>query len=356
MERSLLIEHALVGLATFVLAVVLTALARKLALAAGLLDVPNQRSSHHVSTARGGGVAIVIACLAGLAFLAARSRIDNDLLWALAVGGAAVAAIGFADDRYQLSALARLTVHFIAAIWAVSWLGGLAPLDVGGRLVDLGWIGDVAAVLALVWATNAFNFMDGIDGLAAGEATFVAVASVVLGSLAASAPGAGAALIFAAACAGFLVWNWPPAKIFMGDVGSGFLGFAIGVLAIAATRHQPAAPFVWLILAGTFFVDSGVTLGRRIQRGARIYQAHRTHAYQWLARGWRSHTRVTLAFMAVNVCWLLPCAFFAVRFPALAVWLTAAALVPLAILAVAAGAGRPETPREMNAESGDAAR
>lgn len=339
----LLVDNALLGLGTLVLSLLLTGLVRKIALATGLLDVPNTRSSHRVSTARGGGVAIVVSCVAAVLVLAAQSRVDRDLLWALTAGGAAVAAIGFADDRYQLTARARLAVHFAAAIWAVSWLGGLAPIAYAGRVLDLGWVGDALAVLALVWATNAFNFMDGIDGLAASEAVFIAAAVVLLGTVASSDAVAAATLVFGIACVGFLAWNWPPAKIFMGDVGSGFLGFAIGVLAIAATRHQPAAPFVWLILVGAFFVDSGVTLWRRIRRGEHIHQAHRMHAYQWLARRWRSHARVTLATAAINCCWLLPWAFLAANFPGSALWIVAAALVPLAILAAAAGAGRPET-------------
>lgn len=336
--------HLVVVIAAFGGAAVLTAFVRRLALSRGLLDVPNERSSHERPTPRGGGIAIALASIAGVAALAALDRLDGALLAAMAIGGVAVAAVGLADDRYQLSAAPRLIVHVCAALWAVSWLGGLGPVAVGGRAIELGWIGDALAVLAIVCAINIFNFMDGIDGLAAGEATFICIAAVALAAVVGGAGAVvGAALVLAAACSGFLLWNWPPAKIFMGDVGSGFLGFAIGVLAIAATGQQPAAPFIWLILSGVFIVDATLTLGRRLVRGERIYQAHRTHAYQWLARRWGSHARVTIAAMAINCCWLLPWAALAASFPAAAIWITAAALAPLAALAVAAGAGRRET-------------
>ena len=201
----------------------------------------------------------------------------------------------------------RLAVHLCAALWAVCWLGGLPPLRVGSHVIQLGWAGYPVAVLALTWILNLFNFMDGIDGIAGSEAAFVAGAAAFLTlCLGGSAGVAAVALALAGACLGFLLWNWPPAKIFMGDVGSGYLGYVIGVLALAAGREDPTALWVWLILGGVFFVDATVTLIRRVLRGDRVYEAHRSHAYQWLARRWQSHESVTITTTAVNVLWLLP--------------------------------------------------
>lgn len=338
--------EVLLGMAVLLVSVLLTAVARRVFLAHGMVDLPNARSSHSTPTPRGGGIAIVIASISGLAALAALNRIDGGLLAAMAVGGLAVAGVGLADDRYQLPASARFIVHLCAAVWAVRCLGGLAPIAFGERNVELHWVGDALAVVALVAAINIFNFMDGIDGLAASEATFIAVAVLAFGAGAHGS--AGAALVFAAACGGFLVWNWPPARIFMGDVGSGFIGFAVGVLIIAAARQQAAAPFVGMILGGVFIVDATVTLLRRLVRGERLHQAHRTHAYQWLARRWNSHRYVTLAMLAVNVSWLLPAAALASRHPRFAAWLVLAAWLPLIVGVVWAGAGR----REGSAESG----
>jgi len=126
----------------------------------------------------------------------------------------------------------------------------------------------------------------------------------------------------------------------MGDVGSGYLGYVLVVLALGATRENPAALAVWVILGGVFFCDAFVTLVRRLARGERVYQAHRSHAYQWLARSWRSHRSVTLAVVAVNLFWLLPCAWFAAVHPSRAAWTVLIALVPLVLVVLLAAAGR----------------
>jgi Fuc2NAc and GlcNAc transferase len=335
---------ALLALAALAASTLLTQLTRKVATAAGALDLPNVRSSHRVATPRGGGVAIVLVTTVGLIVLAQREVLEPNLLWALAGGGLAVALVGFADDRRSLSAATRLTVHFAAALWALGCLRGLPPLRIGSHLVGSGWGGYLLGALGIVWAVNLFNFMDGIDGLAASEAIFVAVAGALLSlSVGQSIGMVAAALVFAAACGGFLLWNWPPARIFMGDVGSGYLGYVIVVLAVAATGHNPVALWVWLILGGVFFVDATVTLVRRALRSERVHQAHRSHAYQWLARRWGSHRRVTLTALLVNLLWLLPCAALAATFPRYAAALVVASLAPLALAALAAGSGRKET-------------
>jgi Fuc2NAc and GlcNAc transferase len=185
--------------------------------------------------------------------------------------------------------------------------------------------------------------MDGIDGIAGSEAFFVAAAGALLhhhtgGSLEMTL----VAAVFAAACLGFLAWNWPPAKIFMGDVGSGYMGYGIAVMAMLAARESAVALLVWVILGGLFFIDATVTLVRRVLRRESFHEAHRSHAYQWLSRRWRSHRSVTLTAIGVNLTWLLPWALFAGSHPAYAGWITLAALVPLIGAAIFIGAGRPE--------------
>jgi Fuc2NAc and GlcNAc transferase len=328
--------------ATLAISVVLTLAMSRFALSRGLLDIPNERSSHRVPTPRGGGAAIVITATIGFVLLLALHRIDFALFAALA-GGLVIAAVGFVDDRHRVSARVRLAAHIAAALWALGWLGGLPALPFGGHPVALGAFGTIIGVLGIVWVLNLFNFMDGIDGLAASEATFVAWSGALLSAAAFAAAGvAAAAVIFGASCLGFLSWNRPPAHIFMGDVGSGYLGYVLAVLALAAGRSNPVALWVWLILGGVFFVDATVTLVRRVVRGERVSQAHRSHAYQWLARRWGSHGKVTLAVLAVNLVWLLPWALFASRLPAYAVACVIMAFAPLAVLALAVGAGRRE--------------
>jgi Fuc2NAc and GlcNAc transferase len=266
------------------------------------------------------------------------------LLVALAGGGALIAGVGFVDDRRPLSPALRLVIHLAAALWTLAWLGGLPPFAFGDRVIELGWAGYVLGSLAIVWALNLFNFMDGIDGIAGSEAIFVAFAGATLGVTHADSSGVAAvAVVLGAACCGFLLWNFPMARIFMGDAGSGYLGYAIAVLAIAATDGSPQSLIIWLILGGVFFVDATVTFVRRLLRREPLHQAHRTHAYQWLARRWRSHVRVTLLVLGINLLWFLPFAILATWFPSMADWILVIAFAPIAFGAMAAGAGRAES-------------
>ncbi len=320
-------EIALTCVVALAMAAMLTGVVRRFALARGLLDVPNARSSHSVVTPRGGGLAMVLAASAAFVALALLCRVPVNLFLALLGGGTVVAAIGFLDDRRPVPAKLRLAVHVCAAVWAVTWIGAPAELRVGSQLVHLGWAGPVMGALGIVWVLNLFNFMDGIDGIAAAEGVFMACAGAALtamGGVSASVVGVGWAV--GAASLGFLLWNWPPARIFMGDVGSGYLGYVIGVVMLATARADPSALWVWLILGGVFFVDATLTLARRTMRGDRVFEAHRSHAYQWLARRWGSHRRVTIATVSVNVIWLLPCAIFAAGHPDKAAWTALGAL------------------------------
>jgi Fuc2NAc and GlcNAc transferase len=334
-------EVVIVALISFTLAIAATWLARKSALRRGLLDVPNARSSHTAPVPRGGGLGIVFAGTMGWLILYLQNQIELELFLALAGGGSVIAVVGYIDDLRDVPARVRLCVHFAAALWALFWLDGFTALAfTGDPLVDQ-WIGRVVSLFAIVWTLNLFNFMDGIDGLASSEAVFVAAAGALLTGAGSSGVG-GAAWVFAASSAGFLCWNWPPAKIFMGDVGSGFLGYCIAVLALAASHQASWAMPVWLILGGVFFVDATVTLFRRLLRRERFDQAHRSHAYQWLTRRWRGHRPVTAAVVLLNMLVLLPIAIAAARYPGWAFPLCGLALAMLVALALIAGAGKAE--------------
>jgi Fuc2NAc and GlcNAc transferase len=259
----------------------------------------------------------------------------------------AVAAVGFLDDHFRVPTRVRLLVHFVAAGWALWWLDGIGPLHLGWISWDWGWAGEVIALLGLVWMINLYNFMDGIDGLAGLEALNTAGFGALimmwngLGGLAAGA------LALAGASAGFLAWNWPPAKIFMGDVGSGFLGFVFGVLAISSAKERPWLLWPWLILLSVFVVDSTLTLMRRLITGARWYEAHCSHAYQHAARRWGSHATVTVAVVAVNVAWLFPLAWGACVWPAVGPLFALVALAPLVYTAFRYNAGQDTSATEV---------
>jgi Fuc2NAc and GlcNAc transferase len=337
-------------LVSLLLATLATGWARRMALAHAVLDVPNERSSHSVATPRGGGIAIVLVVTAAALALGAAGLVALPLCMAL-LGGLVVAAAGFADDRQPLRPAARLAAHFAAGVWAVYWLGGLPALQIGAHAVQLQGVGYCIAVLTVVWTLNLFNFMDGIDGIAASEAVFIAAAGAVVEVGGVALPAGTVALVLAAACAGFLLWNWPPAKIFLGDVGSGYLGYVLSVLALSAGHQSPVNAWVWLLLGGAFFADATVTLVRRTLRRQRVHQAHRSHAYQHLALRWRSHLAVTVSLALVNLLVLLPCALLARDFPRYAALITVTALLCLGVAVWLLGAGRDEATATQRAVS-----
>lgn len=321
----------------------LTGLVRRYALARSILDVPNARSSHTAPTPRGGGVAIVAATLAGLPVLAAAGALSWAALWALAGAGGLVALIGFLDDHGHIAARWRLLAHFAAAAWALAWLGGAPPLLLFGAQVDLGWLGTGLAAVYLVWLLNLYNFMDGIDGIASVEAIAVGVGGALLHALAGDPALAMAPLLLAAAAGGFLLWNFPPARIFMGDAGSGFLGVVLGVLSLQAAWHAPQLLWSWAILLGVFVVDATLTLLRRLLRGEKVYEAHRSHAYQHASRRFGRHLPVTLAVAAIDLLWLLPIALWVGMGGLDGLLGVALAYLPLVVLALKFRAGQPES-------------
>ncbi|VFR64460.1 Undecaprenyl-phosphate N-acetylglucosaminyl 1-phosphate transferase [plant metagenome] len=324
------------------LAWLLTSVLRRYALARNVLDVPNARSSHQQPTPRGGGMAFVASYLASVGVLWSIGGVDGRLAAALMGGGASIALIGFLDDHGHIQARWRLLGHFVAAAWILACLGGAPLLVLNDSAVSLGVMGWVLGAFFLVWLLNLYNFMDGIDGLASVEAICVAVGGTMLYLLAGLPEEATASLLLGAAVAGFLVWNFPPARIFMGDGGSGFLGIVLGALCLHAGWDDPSLLWGWIILLGVFVVDATVTLLRRLLRGERVYEAHRTHAYQYASRRWKNHKIVTLSTLVINIFWLLPWAA-SVALGWLPGWLgVLVAYAPLVAMALSLGAGKPE--------------
>lgn len=295
-------------IAVFIVSLLLTYVLRRYALANSLLDIPNLRSSHTLPTPRGGGVAIVVSFLLALPALYYLDLIDLSTLIGMSGAGALVAALGFADDHGHIAARWRLLGHFVAAGWALLWLGGGLQLSFFGVLFDLKWFATLLFAVFLVWMLNLYNFMDGIDGLASVEAISVCVSGCLVYWLSGYQELSWPVWLLASAVMGFLCWNFPPARIFMGDAGSGFLGLIVGLLTIIATAKAPELLWCWLILLGVFIVDATWTLMRRLLRGDKIYEAHRSHAYQYASRQYRSHKAVVYAVLVINLLWLAPLA------------------------------------------------
>jgi Fuc2NAc and GlcNAc transferase len=341
------IKVVCIFLIALILAAVVTGLLRRYALVSRLLDVPNTRSSHNSPTPRGGGLSIVIVFLLGLPVLTGMGLLATESMWAIFGAGSLVALMGFLDDHGHIPARWRLLVHFIGAAWGLYWLGGFPPLvfsipnsSLGIYTIDLGWLGQIMGVFYLVWLLNLYNFMDGIDGLASIEAITVSLGGALLYLSKPEIIGQwGAPILLAMPVAGFLFWNFPPARIFMGDAGSGFLGIVLGLFSIQAGWIAPQFFWSWLILLGVFIVDATWTLFRRFLRGEKIYEAHRSHAYQYASRHYGSHKAVSLTVGAINVCWLTPLALWVGLTGLNALLGLALAYLPLMLLAIYFRAG-----------------
>ena len=306
------------------------------------MDIPNERSSHFTPTPRGGGIAFVAASLVGFLLLLLNSELDRADLLALCCAGAIAAIAGHLDDRQKISgATIRLGFHALGAIILIVGIGFPSQISLFDRTVNTGVIGSILGVLYLVWLLNLFNFMDGIDGIAASEAIFVCFAGAILNFHVLSDTNFIAAAIILASCTfGFLLYNWSPAKIFMGDVGSGYLGIVIGGLSLIAANQDPELLWVWIILLAVFVSDATVTLIRRLLRKQKPHVAHRSHAYQHLAIRLNSHAKVALLVLTVNIVWLLPIAFLVADKQLAGSTGVIIAYLPLLVAALALGAGK----------------
>lgn len=288
-------------------------------------------------------MAIVVVFLLALCALYAQSQVTSSVFFAMVGAGSLIAVIGFMDDHGHIAARWRLVGHFCAAAWAVFWLNGLPQISLFGLTVQLGWVGSVFAAVYLVWMLNLYNFMDGIDGIASVEAICACLGACLLYGLDGQPGLMWAPLLLAMAVGGFLIWNFPPARIFMGDAGSGFLGIVLGAFSLQAANVDSRWFWVWVILLGVFIVDATFTLLRRLARGDKVYEAHRSHAYQYASRQYGRHLPVTVAVLLINVFWLLPLAFSVIHFGMDGALATVVAYVPLLVVALKYHAGELET-------------
>jgi len=305
-----------VSLISFIVATLAVGWLARTRVAQLAIDEPNARSLHTTPVPRTGGIGLLLGIAAGWALAGA------GLSWAVWVAAAVVIAISLLDDLRGLSAAVRLAAHlFAAALAAMALLGGESPLLVAG------------AILAIGWMCNLYNFMDGSDGLAGGMALFGFLAYAVAAWLAGSTQFALLNLAIAAAAAGFLVHNFHPARIFLGDAGSVPLGFLAATLGLSGWLQRDWTWWFPLLVFSPFIVDASVTLARRLLAGARVWEAHRDHYYQRLVQLGLGHRNTALAeYALMAVCALAGLWAMTLDNNAQYLMLAAAGMVYLAII------------------------
>lgn len=276
----------------FCCSLVLTFFIMQYARKKSFFDIPNHRSSHESPTPHGGGVAISITWFLGLGYLFLTSNIEKNLFFALSAG-AIISIVSFIDDIYHIRPSIRLFIQSMVAFLGLFFLGGLEVLDFGIFEIKNSIISNIFAFFMIVWFINLYNFLDGIDGYAGSEALFLGLSGYLLFV-------DNIFLILIACVAGFLVFNWHKAKIFMGDVGSTLLGYNVAIFAIFY-QNSGVSILIWFILFGLFFFDATLTLLRRYKNKESLQIAHKKHAYQRLTQSGLSHSKVVLLGMGVNV-------------------------------------------------------
>jgi Fuc2NAc and GlcNAc transferase len=262
-----------------------------------MMAVPNERSLHDYPVPKGGGVAIVISWYIGITLFFLSGRLEAGLYFAF-LSGIPLALISFIDDVYDIKPSIRLIIHFATAIAAFAFLGGLRPLIMPEVHINYNFIVYPLAIIGMVWFINLYNFMDGVDGFASVEAIFVsAVFFLMTGNF--------ASLLLIFCVGGFLYWNWPRAKIFMGDTGSTQLGFILVILGIYFHNHLKFSILNWIMLTSPFWFDATITLFRRWRNKEKLNEAHRKHVYQRIVQAGFSHLKLNICLIAVNMVVLL---------------------------------------------------
>ncbi len=309
---------------------------RAVALRLLILDKPNHRSAHQAQTPTGAGLSFILVFLAAFTLPEHTAASSTDTILQILPALMAVAVVGFLDDYRPLPWPLRAAVHLLCCVYVI-WITGYPHINLLGQVVDLGWLGAVLGVIGLLWLLNLYNFMDGIDGIATLEAVSVLALAIVislyLGQYNIPRPVA----VLLVACSGFLVINWPKAHVFMGDIGSGFLGLVFGVFIVTQTMLPL---WSWLILLGWFITDATVTITVRLFRGETISEAHSQHLYQHLNRAVGTQ-RTLFGLVLINTFWLFPLAFASSIFQELGVVLLGLAYLPIIIFQYYCGAGQP---------------
>ena len=291
----------------FIASLTLTYVVKLVAQKKMLIDIPNERSSHNTPTPRGGGIAIAITWFLGISYLNYLGQINANLYYAL-LSGILISGISLIDDIYTIKSIPRIAIQSISTIVALYFIGGLKAIDLGFFSFENTFVLNVIAFIGIIWFTNLFNFIDGIDGYSSTGAIVIALALFffVKDTL---------LLVLALSVLGFLPWNWQKAKIFMGDIGSTLLGFTIAVLIINYNNTEQFSILNGLIITSVFWFDATVTLIKRFLNKEQLGQPHKKHAYQRIVQFGFSHQKTVLIATTLNFLLFLM-VYFSIQFKA----------------------------------------
>jgi Fuc2NAc and GlcNAc transferase len=319
-------NNILVYISAFFITIIGTRYYLKIAVSKHILSNTNYRTLHKSPVPRGGGIVFSLVFVFFSLFFWLNGQIDDDVFLMVCVGGGASSLFGFVDDIRDVSAIKKLMVQISLSTWAVFWLdiGGVGSIIYAPVSIVI-----VLAIFFLVWLMNAYNFMDGVDGMAIYGAVFSS-GVIILVILITNGESKLAILfpLLLACSSAFMFFNWPPASIFMGDSGSIFLGYIFGVLILFTTMHNELSIWTWIIIFGYFVADTTVTQIARLIIVKKWYMAHRSHAYQNFARINDSHFKVTVGVVIYSLIWLLPLAIWSIVESDMAIFAAVIALTP----------------------------
>jgi len=315
----------------FLISVIGTLGYKKISVSNQVLARPNHRTLHKYSIPIGGGIVFSIVSVLSVLFIWWKYQLSEELLWVLGAGGLFSSLFGFLDDIIDIKASIKLVVQVLLSCWTVYWL------DVN-ELLLFEWLPEYFSIplvtFLLVWMINGYNFMDGVDGMAASGAIFVSLTlALVMFLTVCNAEIIYVFIFLATTVSGFIIFNWPPASIFMGDAGSIFLGYTFGALLLFTVTSGDLSIWTWLVAFGYFFSDTLVTQIARVLLVEKWYRAHRSHAYQNLARITGSHLKVTGGVILYNIVWILPLTLWSAMKPETALVAVVLAITPVLVFA-----------------------
>lgn len=325
------------GVSVLIIAFLLTILGvhvfRRIAVKFDIVAKRNFRTLHKVDVPKGSGLVFSLVYISLIFILWIQGAVSDSLAQVICLGGLAATVFGFVDDVIDVPAIIKLFIQISLSSFTVFSLGDVSLLlEKNTPLLDLGLLGWFFSIGILVWLMNLYNFMDGVDGMAASGTVFLCgTISSLLFFVNGNAELGLIVALLASSCLGFLIYNWPPASIFMGDAGSVFIGYIFGALIIYCMLKNEISIWTWLTVFGYFGIDTTTTLILRVVRVKKWYGAHRSHAYQNLARIWDSHSKVTGLVLAYHVLWVLPLTIFSVKYTQYQEFICLLAICPIII-------------------------